>query len=139
MNRTLLEADLIRDEGLRLEVYKDSVGLFTIGVGHLLGTEPRMTKITRGEAFALFAADIEEAIANAALFVVNYAELSEARQRVLVNMAFNLGKRLFEFRRFMHAVETGQWALAAMEMKDSKWYTQVKARGERLHDLMLAG
>ena len=67
----------------------------------------------------------------------NFAGLSDVRQRVLVDMMFNLGKpRLEKFKKMIANVNKGDFAKAADEMKDSKWYTQVKKRGRVLEQMM---
>lgn len=137
-NLKKLRDELIRDEGLRLEVYKDSVGLWTIGVGHLLGPDKRMSIITRAEATALLDWDIESAWDLAERLVPGaFDQGHESRERALVNMAFNLGSRLGQFKKFLAAVEKHDWSLAAVEMMDSKWAKQVGARAIRLRDQIL--
>jgi lysozyme len=57
--------------------------------------------------------------------------------RVLVNMAFNLGRtRLKGFKNMLEAVERHDYGTAADEMVDSKWYRQVKRRGVELVNTM---
>jgi GH24 family phage-related lysozyme (muramidase) len=48
-------------EGLRLERYRDAVGLWTIGYGHLILKEEmeKLTKITTGEAKDLLRKDLK--------------------------------------------------------------------------------
>lgn len=142
INRRLLDTELIRDEGIRLESYKDSVGLWTIGVGHLLGTERRMTTITRDEAWALLGQDVDTALDTAHYIAPMWAapEWDGARGRALANMAFNLGRqRLLGFKKFGGAINAFDWPTAAKEMMDSKWSTQVGARATRLRDMILNG
>jgi lysozyme len=141
MDRAKLRAELIRDEGMRLEAYQDSVGLWTIGVGHLLGTEKRMTRISPDECDALLNVDIDWAIRTAERFVIElplwpYGH-NESRARALVNMAFNLGPRLGQFKKFLGSVNGGNWETAAVQMMQSKWAKQVGARAERLRDMIL--
>ena len=138
MDRDKLREELIRDEGLRLSAYRDSVGLWTIGVGHLLGDEPRMSKITLAEAHALLEADINEAEMRARNFAGS-VEGDEIRFRALVNMAFNLGDRLGEFKRFLGAVNLGDWPRAAIYMMESKWARQVGGRAVRLRNMIRDG
>ena len=65
---------------------------------------------------------------------------SPARQRVLLNMCFNLGSGgLLEFRKSLAAMERGDFETAAREMKASKWATQVGDRADRLAALMRSG
>lgn len=52
MNLTALKEELIRDEGLRLKPYRDTVGKLTIGVGRNLDD----VGITKDEAMHLLAA-----------------------------------------------------------------------------------
>jgi lysozyme len=147
-NATKLRAELVRDEGKRLVAYKDSVGLWTIGIGHLLGVKARMTEITNDEAMALLDADIQTA-EKVVWFLVPESKAwsgvdgpgyEEVRYRALVNMAFNLGpNRLAGFKKFIVSVNTRKWEQAAVEMMQSKWATQVGARATRLRDMMLTG
>ena len=54
-------------------------------------------------------------------------------QEIIGNMMFNLGlKRLGGFRKMKAAVEIGDYKEAAEQMKDSRWYRQVKTRAVRL-------
>lgn len=135
MDFTLLK-EIKRDEGLRLNAYKDSLGNWTIGHGHLLGTSARMITITEEEADALLTADIENAIDLVYVLVNNPNSLSPVRLRVMINMAFNLGGRLRKFKRFLTAVNNQQWPLAAGEMLSSLWAKQVKDRAYRLAYMM---
>jgi lysozyme len=58
-------------------------------------------------------------------------------QRVIVNMAFNLGySRLKGFKRMLAAVSNRDYERAAKEMEDSKWYGQVGRRSKELCRLM---
>lgn len=145
LNLILLRKELTRDEGVRYTAYQDSVGLWTIGYGHLLGQRRRMEEITFGEAEALFDWDIKGAEIIVRRLVPNYAGWNErgvhrSRCRALVNMAFNLGPLKFAgFKKFLAAVNAAppDWQTAAVEMMDSKWATQVGDRAKRLRDMIL--
>ncbi len=135
----LLRKELMQDEGLKLESYQDTVGLWTIGVGHLLGKERRMLKITLREAIALLDCDIldaEEALDRSIPF---WHRLDDVRQRALMNMSFNLGARLGGFVNFKTALALGNWKVAREQMLDSKWADQVHARAIRLADMIEKG
>ena len=141
MKLDLLRNELIRDEGLKLTAYKDSVGLWTIGVGHLLGDEQRMTEITTDEAHALLEWDIRIAQSRLAPLIspAEFDALSDPRQRALINMAFNLGHRLGQFKKFWMAFTAKDWTASGKEMMDSKWAVQVGTRAERLRDMIVTG
>ena len=48
-------------------------------------------------------------------------------------MIFNMGMtRLSKFKNMHKALELQNWKQAAIEGRDSKWYTQVTNRAERL-------
>ena len=46
--------------------------------------------------------------------------------------------RLSKFKKFIAAVNDGNWSTAAVEMMDSRWATQVGKRAERLRDRIQA-
>jgi len=43
------------------------------------------------------------------------------------------------FKKFLAAMEAGEWETAGVEMLDSKWARQVGPRSTRLRDLVLEG
>lgn len=68
------------------------------------------------------------------------AGLDEVRQAVLIDMCFNLGKNgLSKFKRFLAAMQDGDWRRAAQEMRDSLWWAQVGSRAVRLERMVLDG
>ena len=123
-------------EGERLKPYRCTAGKLTIGVGRNL--EDR--GITREEAAYLLANDIaaeERELLRALPWV---AKLDDVRQRVLLDMAFNLGVvGLLSFKRTLGVIEAGRYELAAAMMLDSKWAGQVGQRAERLSRMMATG
>lgn len=136
-----LRADLIRDEGLRLQAYRDSLGWWTIGVGHLLGGSPRMSSISAREADALLALDVEDATAIALKCIPAFPSLDPARQRALVNMAFNRGEHMVTSTEITPAIvkacETGDWNPVKAAIMGSQWAQQVKDRAARIADALV--
>lgn len=66
-----------------------------------------------------------------------YLSLSDNRQRVLIDMLYNLGlTRLLAFHDFLSAVSNQDWITASNEMLDSKWATQVGKRARVLARMM---
>lgn len=131
-----LIADLERDEGIRLKPYADSRGIQTIGIGRNL----RDKGITREEAYSMLNHDIEEVVADLDRALPWWIKLSEVRQRVLANMAFNLGvPGLLAFRRTLQLIEAGDYEAAATEMLCSEWAKQVGPRAQRLSNAMRDG
>ncbi|MEK9739391.1 MAG: glycoside hydrolase family protein, partial [Euryarchaeota archaeon] len=63
----------------------------------------------------------------------DFDDLPEEAQLVIANMCFQLGRpRLSNFKKFIAAVNDRDWAKAADEMEDSRWYKQTTARADRL-------
>ncbi len=132
-NIVKLEKELIRDEGRKTKPYRDSELILTIGVGWNLEQWGLPDHIID----QLFTISINRAVTDAKAVIPNFEYLHPARQRVLVNMAFNLGrKRLRGFRLMNRAIAKRRWKEAAKEMLDSKWARQVKGRAVRLAEVM---
>ncbi len=65
-------------------------------------------------------------------------ELSPIRQRVLLDMLFNLGAfRFAGFHHMLNASLAGDAAGVSIEMLNSKWAKQVKTRAARLAQMYL--
>ena len=120
---------LLRDEGIRLKPYKDTVGKLTIGIGRNLDDKG----ISEDEANYLLANDVKEVEDALTEALPWFSGLDEARQGVLLNMGFNLGVRgLLQFHNALHYMEAGDWTAASNELRASKWANQVGARAGRL-------
>lgn len=127
-----LYADLMRDEGLRLKPYMDSVGKLTIGIGRNLDDNG----ISEREAENLFFNDISRTRAELDDRIPWWRDMPEPAQRGLANMAFNLGwPRLSQFKMMLAALETSDWKAAAAEALDSNWAKQVGERARRIASL----
>jgi lysozyme len=127
-----LQDELIRDEGLRLTAYRDTLGHLTIGVGHLILRGEHFTTITREQAMALLDQDIAIAERRLSNIFPSWRSIDEVRQLAMLNLTFNLGYKLAAFKRFLHAAKFGDWEKAADQLMQSRWYKQVKLRGPRI-------
>jgi hypothetical protein len=84
--------------------------------------------------------DVVEAARGLDVAVPWWREMDEARQGVLLNMAFNMGvPRLMGFKKALGAMSIGDYARAGTEMLDSKWAVQVKWRSAELARQMVLG
>lgn len=136
LDRARLVGELLRDEGLRLKPYMDSTNHLTIGVGRNLTDRG----ITNAEAFFLLDNDIDATVLEVQHALPWFVALDEARKRVLLNMAFNLGvPKLLTFHNTLHAIADGDYRKAAAGMRDSLWAKQVGERAERLARRMESG
>ena len=134
--RELEEVSL--DEGIRLKAYLDTVGVWTIGVGHTGDDVFPGLVIDRAQAMELLDQDIEEAVEDAEVVCDGFWEdLSGPRKGVMTNMAFNLGRKgLAGFKNTLKLVASGQYEKAASNMMLSKWAKQTKGRAVRLSHRM---
>lgn len=140
MTDQLLVNELHRDEGVRLQAYRDSLGNWTIGYGHLEDPSDYVASETQAQADATLAADIDSMTDRLVEALPWIASLSPPRLRVLQNMAFNMGVHgLLEFTNTLNLIREGNYAQASANMLMSTWATQVGDRAQRLAQQMRTG
>lgn len=128
MNPEALRKSLKLHEGVKNRPYRDSEGLLTVGVGHLLdATMPdKLIDLILDYDIGLAIEELDRA------FPI-WRTLSTARQNVLIELMFNLGSpRLSKFVRFWAAIGKQDYAQASQELLTSKWADQVKGRAVTL-------
>lgn len=132
---TILD-QLKRDEGLRLNPYKDSVGKVTIGYGRNLDD----VGISQYEAEILLQHDLINASLALKTALPWTDGLDDVRRGVLLNMSFNMGiHSLLEFKNTLALIQSGDFDKAADAMLESKWAEQTGARAQRLSVQMRSG
>ena len=149
MNIEKLKAELKRDEGIRYYAYQDSVGVWTCGVGHNLESHGftldeimalTETPATEQQVDEWLDTDIYDATETAKTLFPALETFTDARQRALVNMAFNMGfGTLRKFFRTIYLVNSGRWVEAASAAAQSKWYRQVGNRAKRIVHMLRTG
>jgi len=152
MNTALLEAELRRDEGVRYVPYLDTAKppKRTCGVGHNMDVSPLPSAwtfpLSDAQVNQLLARDISTSLAKLDANLPWWRQMDEVRQRVVANMAFNmgignaaLGTGLLGFKNTLAAMQRGSYAVAAAGMLSSKWAGQVGARAKRLAQAMETG
>jgi lysozyme len=126
-------------EGRIPYAYQDSLGYWTIGVGHLIDHR-KGGALPESIIDALLDYDIQEKRSHLDAALPWAAALDEVRYAVLLDMCFNLGiQGLLGFTHFLASVQDGQYELASAQMLQSKWATQVKSRATHLSDMMRTG
>tara|TARA_R100000900_G_scaffold144733_1_gene129247 strand:- start:379 stop:864 length:486 start_codon:yes stop_codon:yes gene_type:complete len=149
--------ELVKHEGLRLQVYQDTLGIDTIGIGRNLEdrgiskeeldeldipTIDHVYKYGITEADAMVLAENDVQIVEEELLRAHpcVEDLDAVRQLVLVDMAFNMGvPRLCKFKKMWNAVHENKFDVASKEMLDSRWANQVKSRSVKLANAMHNG
>jgi len=142
-----------RHEGRKNKVYKDSLGIPTIGIGYnlrnatakqdLAKVGANLKEVLRGKQLSedqvneLFRMSLDRALKDAKSYYPEFDKLPDAAKGVLVDMSFNLGlTKLKGFKDLKRALGKGNYNAAADAMIDSAWYRQVKTRGVRLVNIM---
>lgn len=143
-NLALLIAELRRDEGVEYSTYSDSVGVPTIGVGHNLKVSPLPNgweePITEEEVNQLLQEDLTIVFNELNSQLHWWSSLDDVRQRVIANMCFQLGiNGLLEFKHMLAALHIADYGVAAIQMKNSLWFTQSGQRSVRLCQAMATG
>jgi len=131
-----LIAQLKVHEGVRSKVYLDTEGIETIGVGRNL----RDRGLSDDEIELMLANDIRDFQEEVERAFSWWSDLDDVRQRVVVDMAFNMGLgSLSKFVNTLAHIENGRYEEAGVEMLDSKWARQVGDRANVLSGMMRTG
>ena len=139
MSSSKLIAQLRRDEGEVLHAYQDHLGFWTIGIGVLIDKR-KGGGITQEESEYLFLNRLREKERVLRNKLPWFVRLDDARQGVLLNMAYQMGvEGLLAFKNTLAAVEACDYKKAAEGMLASKWAQQTPARATRLAKQMETG
>ena len=132
----LLKEQLLREEGFRAHPYMDTTGHVTIGIGRNLVD----VGITLDEAMHMLTNDIHACEAQLEQYGA-FIALDPVRKMVLIDLCFNLGfGGLEQFVKFWAAIRHHDYKLAGDELRNSRWYGQVKVtRAENLIRMLESG
>lgn len=138
-------------EGYRTHVYKDTLGVPTIGIGFNL-TRPDAKKImnqvgvnyenilsgkedlTDMQIKEIFKITLKIAYNDAKLWIPKFDFLPKNIKLAILDMSFNMGyPRLSKFVKTKKFILDGNYNSAALEIQKSKWATQV---GDRVTSLV---
>jgi len=141
-----VQEQIKKHEGLRLRVYRDTVGVNTIGYGHNMNTpypwniqakyEKNVSQITKQDAEEIFQVDFLNALYIARNSIETFDSLPGPKKEAFINMAFNLGNRIKYFRKMINAINRFDYLTAANEMENSIWARQVGKRARELADII---
>lgn len=137
---------LAQDEGIVLEVYRDSRKLKTIGIGHLLTKEEKRSGVVYGvnikdgltldEALHIFDMDVEkhDRLAEKLMLEkgIDIKKLSWDQEMAIKDMVFQLGYAgASKFTHTFKLIKEGKYEAAAKAVTKSLWYKQTKKRVQR--------
>ena len=132
-----LKETLKVDEGVVYEIYNDHLGYPTFGIGHLvLEGDPEHgasvgTQVSEDRVDECFEKDVESVISDCEKLHEGWDDYPQEVKQIVANMMFNMGlTRLSKFKNHNSALQSGDWKQAAVEGRDSRWYSQVPNRDE---------
>ena len=135
---------IIAHEGIRYTPYKDSLGLWTVGVGHLIGDgktlPPEMNReFSHDEVMAMFDKDYDHH-RKAAESIPGFNKFNTTGQAALTDLTFNMGPAWSRgWPNTRKAIGEGNTEAAASGLKNSKWYGQVGGRAATIVSMVRAG
>lgn len=143
-----------KHEGYRTHVYRDSLGIPTIGIGFNL-TRPDARKIVQSvgaeydavlagidglseeQIKQIFAITIKIAYEDAKKWMPNYDSLPKNIKLAILDLSFNMGyNRLSGFFKTKEYLLKKDYKAAANELMDSKWAKQVGNRAKSIFNLL---
>lgn len=147
--KELLQARLPRTEGRCLKPYKDTVGKWTVGVGHNISDNGlagryvasllEIGQLTDQLTADLLAEDLDKVFVDCKA-IPAYRGLDPARQSVIADMVFNMGLgAVLNFVNTLSFIQKGDFQSAAAQMLKSKWAEQVGNRAVELARIMSSG
>lgn len=141
-------------EGYRPQVYIDTVGKPTVGIGLNLKRQDAPAilasaganynailsgkqQLTDEQIKTIFKSTLSIAYADAKKFMPNFDNLPKNIKLLLLDLSFNLGyTNLIKFIKFKEALLVKDYNAAAKELLNSKWATQVGNRANNLINLL---
>lgn len=141
-----LRDQLVLHEGLRLKAYKDTKGIWTIGVGHALpgitDAAAKAMQWTRNEA--LLTCDYDAARHWLELMdrVSWLWSLDPVRQNVFAELSFNMGAgKVLLFRQTLQSTQAQDFRAARAHLSNSKWAREDvgRSRSERILRMLETG
>jgi len=131
---------IIKHEGLKTRPYQDSLGLWTVGVGHLIGNGKSLPsdmnrEFSQKEVMDMFEQDFAKHY-SIAQRTPGWDKANEAGKGAMIDLAFNMGQWWNKFPNTAKALAAGDFAGAAAGLRDSKWFQQVGNRGKEVASLM---
>lgn len=141
-----VRAFITKHEGVRYVMYKDSLGIPTIGVGFNLtrpdaksiieglgldyqATLRGLVKLTKDQVNVLLDKDIAECLVGLKQIFPTFDSMPDNAKAVLIDLRFNLGQKgLLGFPNTLQDFKDGNYKTAALRLSQSKWAKQVKIR-----------
>jgi lysozyme len=132
-------------EGFRDRPYKCPTGHWTIGYGHKI-TDNALLIVFKWNTELRFSEEQadEQLLRDLMSAVEDFKKLhviaTPARQDALIEMVFNLGlPQVWQFKKMLSAIYSGDWNRAAKEALNSQWAKQVGKRAQEIAEIFRKG
>ena len=128
--------EIKKEEGFRMEVYKDTLGFETGGYGH---------KMIEGEDIPtdmagwtkLFERDFARAVTGAEDVLMLCPNVHDTARHIVVEMCYQMGSYgVSKFHGMLSALQESDYVTASKEMLDSRWAKQTPKRAMRMAERM---
>jgi lysozyme len=134
-----LAQQLRQEENAVPHAYQDHLGFWTIGVGRLIDRR-KGGGLSPEEIDLLLDNDIRRCSAEVFRALPWAQDLNEARQAVLIGMAFQMGlSGLLGFRNALAHAKAGRFSQATAALLDRQWAQQTPGRAARMARQMETG
>ena len=135
LNHQRLIKRIKKNEGFSIKPYKDQLGFFTIGYGHLiLPNEKNLLekKIKKNHLEIIFQKDFKKTLKNFNFFLKSFSP-GKKEDELLIEMVFQIGiKGVLKFKKLLENIKKGNTHLVCFEMMNSLWYKQTPTRVKNL-------
>ena len=130
-----LKIRIKKNEGFSLKPYKDQLGYYTIGFGHLIRKNEDKyfkTKYKKKYLEQVFQLDFNKAINDYKKFLYKKNHKKNDKE-LLIEMLFQLGSRgVLKFRKMLFYLNKKQKYMVCLQMLDSLWCKQTPLRVKNL-------
>ncbi len=130
------------NEGKRLAAYKDTAGVWTIGIGHTGHDVHEGLVITDERCEQLYNNDCLTARIACVRLLGGFREgsLDEVRRAACHDLAFNLGEtKLRGFHQTLDAIRRSDWETASKQLLASEYAKELPKRAQRNALMLLKG
>lgn len=136
----LAEHIIKTDEGWQARAYRCTEGWLTIGWGRRIDDSEKHTVTTKEKESQWVVNRISKLDKELSKSISCFKTLSEVRRAVLISLAYQLGVNgLMAFKRFLEALNKGDYLKASVELLDSKYARQTANRANRNANMIALG
>ncbi len=126
------KAEIKKEEGFRMEVYKDTLGFSTGGYGHKM-LEGEIPPTDMAGWTKLFERDFARAVTGAEELLMISPNVDDTARHIVVEMCYQMGGYgVSKFHGMLSALQESDYVTASKEMLDSRWAKQTPKRAMRM-------